>query len=184
MTIGLNVIQGLVTEAQMLKGKIAAPGNQQTVTIGGETKVFVSVKLGATVWQNGTLLILDGGGLNVAVTASGAPALDQNPRVGVLVFASATSTQTLSATGVGWAQIYGQVLARISASVTIPGEALGVGAGPGALLAQVGISASTMMHGITAIGTNTASVVAAGVALLSVFLNYPCFIGPPDTNLA
>lgn len=183
--IGANVTQGLITEAAMLKGKGMTPGSIVTTNIGGDAKVFVSVKLGATTWINGTVLLLDTGtSVAVVVTASGAPIPVYNQRVGVLVFASATATQTLSATGIGWAQIYGSVLARVSASVTLPGTALGLGSAAGRLIQQVGLSASAMMHGISSMATNTASVVASGAGLFQVFLNYPCFIGPTDTNLS
>jgi hypothetical protein len=181
--VGANVYQGLWTKQQYQRGKMMQPGTKMGATINGESKEFIAVKLGATAWVNGTLVLIEGTAtVGAAATCSGAPAIAFNQRVGVLVFSSATATQTLVGTGFGWAQVYGSCLALVTASVTLPGIALGIGAGPGAVLQQVGASASTMMHGITAIATNTASV-AAG-ALLNVFLNYPCFIGPPDTNLA
>ncbi len=178
-----NPYQGIFTKAQFRQGKIATPGTRSTVNVGGSEKQFVAVKLPAGTYINGSVLILDAAGvMGAAVTASGAPIAAINQRVGVLVFNSATATQTLGGTCFAWAQVYGDVLARVSASVTLPGIALGMGAGAGALIQQAGSSVSAMMHGITAITTNTASTTAE--LLLSVFLNYPCFIGPPDTNLA
>lgn len=184
--IGAYLYQGLFEKAAWRRGKGVTPGNKATITIDGVAKEFVAVKLAAGTWVNGTVLLIDGvaGALHAATTASGAPAIGFNQRVGVLVLASATSTQTAAGTAFAWAQIYGPVLARVSASVTLPGIALGLGTAAGRLIQQVGASASTMMHGITAVATNTASVVASGAGLFQVMLNYPCFIGPPDTNLS
>lgn len=178
--IGMNPYGGLVTKTQYLRGKGSVPGTRGATTVNGHTKEFVAVKLASGTWINGTVVLIEGtANVGAAVTASGAPAISINQRVGILVFNSATATQTVGATAFGWAQIAGQCLALVSVSVTAPGIALGMGAGAGALIAQVGASASTMMHGITAIATQTNTS-----GLLSVMLNYPCFIGPPDTNLA
>jgi hypothetical protein len=186
-SIGVNAYNGLFTETEMLRGKVPAPGTRQRVTINGDTKEFVAVKLASGVWINGTVINLDNGGtVGAAVTASGTPAAAIHQRVGVLVFASATSTLTMAATAVGWAQIYGQVKARTSAAIgTLLGQ-LGMGAGAGALIAAVvQASASAALTGITALATVSATAQSAnGVNLLSVFLTYPRYSGLPDANLA
>jgi hypothetical protein len=188
--IGANPYQGLFTTEQFQRGKpgTASPGTRAAVTdpSTGQTKEFVSVKLGAATWISGTLIVLDGlsasGVGAVSVTATGAPAAAINARAGVLVFGSATATQTMAGTAYGWAQIYGEALAWVSASVTTPGQALAAGANGQLLAAVVQVSASAQTNGITAIVTNTASTTAA--LLINVFLNYPAFSGPPDANLS
>lgn len=185
--IGANPYQGLKETSEFLKGKAVNPGMRAAITASdGQTKEFVSVKLGSGTWISGTMIVVDGlsasGVGAVAVTATGAPAATINARAGILVFGSATATQTLSGTGYGWAQIYGSALAWVSASVTTPGQALAAGANGQLLAAVAQVSASAQTNGITAITTNTASTTAA--LLISVFLNYPAFSGPPDANLA
>lgn len=186
--VGMKPYGGLVDKATWKKGKggVAAPGTRHVTMQNGESREFVAVKLNAATWINGTAVILDGlsaSGVGAAVaTASGLPAAAINARVGLLVFASATATNTLSATGYGWVQIYGQSMAWVSASVTIPGNQLAIGASGQLIAAVAQTSASAGMNGITSIGTNTASTTAA--IMLAVFLNYPHFSGYPDANLA
>lgn len=189
-TIGQNPAGGLVEKADWLKGKggVGNPGERRMVTDAsdGQAKEFVAVKLSAATWINGKAIILDGlnasGVGSVVATASGLPGATINARVGLLVFASATATQTLTGTGFGWAQIYGEALAIVSASVTLPGQQLAIGASGDLIAAVAQVSASNQLNGISAIATNTASTTAA--LMLSVFLSYPAFAGLPDANLA
>jgi len=183
--IGMNPFQGLYTEAERQQGKGATPGTRASIVgPNGESKEFVAVKLGAATWINGVAVIIDGvgtGGVGSAVaTASGLPAATMHQRLGILVFSSATATQTMAGTAFGWAQIYGQALAWVSASVTLPGQQLAVCVVI-ATMPLVWFEAETCATGIVAITTQTASTTAN---LQNVFLMYPHFAGLPDANLA
>jgi hypothetical protein len=183
--IGANPYQGLFTKTQYLRGKGARPGTRASVVgSNGETKEFVAIKLSAATWVNGIAVIVDGpGAVGTAVaTASGLPAAAINARLGILVFGSATATQTMAGTAFGWAQIYGTVLAWLSASVTVAGQQLAVGASGQLIPAVVQVSASGQVMGITAIATISASTPTNQMA--AVFLTYPHFAGLPDANLA
>ena len=184
--IGMNPFQGLYTEAERQQGKGATPGTRASIVgPNGESKEFVAVKLGAATWINGVAVIIDGvgtGGVGSAVaTASGLPAATMHQRLGILVFSSATATQTMAGTAFGWAQIYGQALAWVSASVTLPGQQLAIGASGQLIAAVAQVSDSNQTNGIVAITTQTASTTAN---LQNVFLMYPHFAGLPDANLA
>ncbi len=76
-----------------------------------------------------------------------------NARVGILTFSSATATQTMAGTAFGWAQIYGTALAWCSASISVAGQQLGIGAS-GQLIPQAVASASAMLLGVTATELN------------------------------
>jgi hypothetical protein len=183
--IGANPYGGLFTKSQFLKGKGCAPGTRASVTsdTDGSTKEFVAIKLSAATWINGTAIIIDGAAApgSVVTTVSGNPAAAQQTRVGILVFASATATQTMAGTAFGWAQIYGECKAFVSASVSTPGTQLGAGAAGHLIVAVAQVSASGQLQGIT---YATATGPGAPPALGKVFLNYPCFSGLPDANLA
>lgn len=182
--IGANPFGGLKHKADYLRGVggIFTPG-QRVAVVGsnGQTNEFVAVKLGAATWLNGTCVIIDGAAApgSVVTTASGLPAAAQHARLGILTFASATLTNTLSTTGFGWAQIYGEAVAFVSASVSTPGLQLAPGASGQLIAAVAQVSASAQVVGI-ALATATA---AAG-GLTKVFLTYPRFAGLPDANLA
>lgn len=182
--IGANPYGGLVTKAQFLAGKGMNVGARcATVDAVGQTKEFVAVKLSAATWLNGTAIIIDGaGGLGTAVTTLSAnPAAALQSRIGILVFSSATATQTMAGTAFGWAQIYGEALAFVSASVSTPGTQLGAGGAGQLIVAVAQVSASNAVIGIT-YATNTGP--GAPPALAKVFLQYPRFAGLPDANLA
>lgn len=185
--IGANPYQGLYTKAQFKQGKIATPGTRASVVgSDGQTKEFVSVKLSAATWVNGIAVIVDGlsaSGVGAAVaTASGLPVNTLNARLGVLVFGSATATQTMAGTAFGWAQIYGTVLAWCSGSVSAPGIQLAVGANGQLIPAVAQVSASNQVVGITAIATISSSTPTN--SMIAVMLTYPHFAGFPDANLA
>lgn len=181
--IGGAPYQGLWTKAQVAQGKGMRAGTRLSTTdpVSGATKEFISVKLGAATWLNGTALIIDGGAApgSVVTTASGAPAASQHARLGILAFASATSTQTAAGTVFGWAQIYGEALAFISASVSTPGLQLAIGASGQLIAATAQASASAQT-----IGIYLATATAAAGGLSKVVLMYPHFSGLPDANLA
>jgi hypothetical protein len=182
--IGANPYGGLFTKAQFQKGKGHNPGTRASVVgSDGQTKEFVAIKLGAATWINGTAIIIDGAAApgSVVTTVSGNPAAAQQTRVGILVFGSATATQTLAGTAFGWAQIYGECLAFVSASVSTPGLQLGAGASGHLIAAVAQVSASGQLQGIT---YATATGPGAPPALAKVFLQYPRFSGLPDANLA
>lgn len=170
--VGMNPFQGLYTKAERNQGKGAAPGILAAfVASDGQTKEFIAVKLSAATWLNGVAVIIDGGAApgSVVTTASGNPAPTQAARVGILCFASATATQTMAGTAFGWAQIYGEALAFVSASVSTPGLALGIGAS-GQLIALATASASAVL-----IGVALATATAAAGGLTKVLLTYPRF---------
>lgn len=180
--IGANPYQGLFTKADRLRGKGMAPGVRAAVVgVSGQTNEFVAVKLGAATWLNGVAVIVDGGAApgSVVTTASGAPAAAQAARLGILCFASVTATQTLVGTGFGWAQIYGEAVAFVSASASTPGLQLAIGASGQLIAAVVVGSLSSSTQGIT-----LATATAAAGGLTKVFLQYPRFGGLPDGNLA
>lgn len=186
--IGANPYSGrLVETVDYQRGKGFKPGTRAVLNdpATGESKEFVAVKLNAATWINGVAVILDGlstSGVGSAVaTASGLPAATINARLGILTFSSATATHTTSTTAYGWAQIYGTSQAWVSASVTIPGQQLAIGASGQLIAAVAQVSASGQVNGMTCIGTQTASTTAN---LRGVFLNYPVFNGLPDANLA
>lgn len=182
--IGANPYGGLFTKAQFLKGKIATPGTRASVVgSDGSTKEFVAIKLSAATWISGTAIIIDGTGApgSAVATVSGNPAAAIQSRVGILCFATATGTQTMAGTAFGWAQIYGEALAFVSASVSTPGLQLGAGASGHLIAAVAQVSASGQLQGIT---YATASGPGAPPALGKVFLQYPRFSGLPDANLA
>ncbi len=184
--IGANPYQGLFTKAQRNQGKGATPGTRASLVAStGETKEFVAVKLSAATWVNGIAVIVDG--LTAAVgaavaTASGLPADTLNSRLGVLVFGSATATQTMAGTAFGWAQIYGTVLAWCSGTITVGGQMLAVGASGQLIPAIRQVSGSNQVLGMTAVGTLSASTPTN--SMIAVFLAYPHFAGMPDANLA
>jgi hypothetical protein len=170
--VGMRPNQGLFTKADFLQGKAAAPGTRAAVPgANGQTNEFVAIKLAAATWLNGVAVIIDGGAApgSAVTTASGNPANVQGARVGILCFASVTATQTLVGTGFGWAQIYGEAVAFVSASVSTPGAALGIGAS-GQLVALASLSASAVLMGVT-----LATATAAAGGLTKVFLTYPHF---------
>jgi hypothetical protein len=182
--IGANPYGGLKETAEFLKGKAVNPGVRASVIDpDGSTKEFVSIKLGAATWINGTAIIIDGAAApgSVVTTVSGNPAAAQQTRVGILCFASATATQTMLTTAYGWAQIYGEAKAFVSASVSTPGLQLGAGAGGHLIAAVVQVSASGQLQGIT---YATATGPGAPPALAKVFLQYPRFSGLADANLS
>jgi hypothetical protein len=182
--IGANPYGGLYTKQQFQRGKGAKPGTRASVVgADGQTKEFVAIKLSAATWLNGTAIIIDGTGApgSVVSTVSGNPAAAIQSRVGILCFASAVATQTMAGTAFGWAQIYGEALAFVSASVSTPGLQLGAGAAGHLIAAVVQVSASGQLQGIT---YATASGPGAPPALGKVFLQYPRFSGLPDANLA
>jgi hypothetical protein len=171
--IGARPYQGLFTEAEAARGKIPPPGTRASVIVNGDPKEFVVVKMAAATLVNGSILALaaDITGLSVLSTAP-VKTLPAGGRMGVLVIASATATITAAATVLAWAQIYGQCLARCSATgVDTVGMILCPSAVPGSLHLQVAGTASHVAQGITAIATS-----AGAVLLLNVMLNYPMFI--------
>lgn len=178
--IGMRPGQGIFTKTEMKRGKIPQVGTRGANAVNGDVREYVVVQLGATVWQNGTVLQIDGGGtLGVATTASGNPTVASHGRLGVLVIGTATTTITAVGTSYAWAQIYGQVKALASASVTAAGIQLGLGTGPGALIQSVAqVSASAAAVGFVSMGTQTTA------GLLDVLLQYPRWSGFPDANLA
>lgn len=170
--IGATTHGGLFTKAQQRQGKCPNPGTRAaTIAPDGSTREFISIKLSAATWLNGTAVIIDGGAApgSPVTTVSGNPAPTQGGRVGILCFASATATQTMAGTAFGWAQIYGEALAFVSASVSTPGLALGAGAS-GQLIAFATTSASAVLDGIT-----LATATAAAGGLTKVMLQYPKF---------
>jgi hypothetical protein len=180
--IGAQPYQALVTKAQFRQGKGCNPGTRASVVgPNGQTNEFVAVKLGAATWLNGVAVIIDGGAApgSVVTTASGAPAASQHARIGILCFASATATQTMAGTAYGWAQIYGEAIAFVSASVSTPGLQLAIGASGQLIAAVAQASASAATWGIT-----LATATAAAGGLTKVFLTYPHFSGLPDANLS
>ncbi len=185
--VGMNPYQGLYTKAERNQGKGATPGTRASIVAPtGETKEFVAVKLSAATWISGIAIIVDGlsasGVGAAAATASGSPAAAINARLGILVFGSATATQTMAGTAFGWAQIYGSVRAWVSASVSNVGNQLAIGASGQLILAVSTASDSAQTIGISwAQATNTAS---STTGLYTVMLMYPHFSGLPDTNLA
>lgn len=182
MSIGCNPFGGIFSEADAKRGKIASPGARASTCVNGDTREYVAVKLASGTIVNGTLLTLDSttGAPGVAVTASGNPAPQYNARVGVLCFASATATQTIAATGVAWAQVWGVAKALVSATASAVGLALAAKANGHLAQLSVGLSASAMLEGISCLTTQSGTA----VTLIAVMLNYPAFSGPPDTNLA
>lgn len=185
--IGANPYAGLWTKSQFLRGKGFKVGTRASITDpNGQTKEFVAVKLAAATWINGIAVIIDGvasTGVGTAVaTASGLPAAAINTRLGILTFGSATATQTMAGTAFGWAQIYGQALAWLSASISVAGMQLAIGASGDLIPAVVQVSASGQVVGISAITTISASTPTR--TLGSVMLTYPHFSGLPDANLA
>ncbi len=182
--IGANPYGGLFTKRQFQQGKGATPGVIAAVVgADGATKEFVAIKLSAATWINGTAIIIDGAAApgSAVTTVSGNPAAAIQSRVGILVFASATATQTMAGTAFGWAQIYGEALAFVSASVSTPGTQLGAGASGNLIVAVAQVSASGQLQGIT---YATATGPGAPPSLAKVFLQYPRFSGLPDANLA
>lgn len=180
--IGATPYGGLVTKAQFRQGKGMTPGVRAAVVdVNGRTSEFVAIKLGAATWLNGVAVIIDGGAApgSVVTTASGLPAASQAARIGILCFASATATQTMAGTAYGWAQIYGEALAFVSASVSTPGLQLAIGAAGQLIAAVAQTSASAQTNGIV-----LATATAAGGGLTKVFLTYPRFSGFPDANLS
>lgn len=180
--IGASIYQGLFTKAQFKQGKGSTPGVRAAVIdANGRTNEFVAIKLSAATWLNGTAVIVDGGAApgSVVTTASGAPASSQAARLGILCFASATATQTMAGTAFGWAQIYGEAVAFVSASVSTPGLQLAIGASGQLIAAVAQTSASAQTIGIV-----LATATAAAGGLTKVFLMYPHFSGFPDANLA
>lgn len=181
--IGMRPYAGLFTKQQFQRGAIPNPGTRGSVTDPntGATKEFISVKLGAATWLNGIAVILDGGAApgSAVTTASGAPASSRQDRLGILAFASATATQTMAGTAYGWAQIYGEVAAYVSASVSSPGIQLAIGASGQLIAAVAQTSASAQTLGIS-----LATATAAAGGLSKVFLTYPRFSGFPDANLS
>jgi hypothetical protein len=180
MAIGMNPYQGLVSKQDFKRGKGMNPGTRGSVNIGGDHKDFVAVKIASGTWVNGIIMQIDSAGvIGTAITAPTAPPATTNMRLGILVFASATSTQTVAGTSYGFVQIYGQALAQVSTTVSLFGAQLVLGADPGQLINAAGVaSTEAQLKGITAIGTQSVS------GLMSVFLNYPAFSGVPDSNLA
>lgn len=173
--IGGNFYGGrssIFTKAEMLKGKIPPPGTRRAVVVNGQTKEFVSVKLGAATLVNGSVINLPTDVTGTAVLSTAPPkASTEFPRMGVLVIASATATVTMSSTAFAWAQIFGQCMVRASSTgVDSVGMQLTPGAVPGVALLQVEGTASLMARGIWAVGTG------AAVGLLSVMLNYPHYV--------
>jgi hypothetical protein len=180
--IGANPYGGLFTKAQFKQGKGHNVGTRASIVgSDGQTKEYVAIKLGAATWLNGTAIIIDGAAApgSVVTTASGLPAAAQHARVGILCFASATATQTMAGTAYGWAQIYGEAVAFVSASVSTPGLQLAIGASGQLIAAVAQASASAQLTGIS-----LATATAAAGGLTKVFLQYPRFSGLPDANLA
>jgi hypothetical protein len=180
--IGANPYGGLFTKAQFKQGKGANPGTRaQVVGANGQTNEFVAIKLAAATWLNGVAVIIDGAAApgSAVTTASGLPAAAQHARLGILCFASATATQTMAGTAYGWAQIYGEALAFVSASVSTPGLQLAIGASGQLIAAVAQVSASAQ-----AVGIALATATAAAGGLTKVFLTYPQFSGLPDANLS
>jgi hypothetical protein len=185
--IGANPYNGLFTKRQFQQGKLGANlGQRSSVVVNGETREFVAIKLGAATWVNGIAVIVDGlsaSGVGAAVvTASGEPAATINARLGILVFASATATQTMAGTAFGFAQIYGTAMAWVSASVSAAGIQLAIGASGQLIPAVAQVSASNQTVGITAIATISSSTPTT--SLVAVMLTYPHFAGFPDANLS
>ena len=180
ISIGMNPYQGLISEADFKRGKGMTPGNRGSVCVNGDLKEFVAVKLNASAtWVNGTIMQIDANGVGAAAIVATNPAATLNPRLGILVFGSATATQTTVATVYGFVQIYGPVLARVSTTVSLVGVQLVLGAGSGVLINGAGVaSTESQLQGITAVGTQSVT------GLLNVFLNYPRLSGVPDVNLA
>ena len=180
--VGMNPYGGLWTKTQFQRGKGAKVGTRGSIVgSDGQTKEFVAVKLSAATWINGTAIIIDGGAApgSVVTTASGLPAAAQHARIGILCFASASATQTMAGTAFGWAQIYGEAKAYVSASVSTPGLQLAPGASGQLIAAVAQVSASAQVTGIT-----LATATAAAGGLTKVFLQYPRFSGLPDANLS
>src|SRR5262245_42846891 len=138
--VGQSIYQGLFTEAEMLRGKVPSPGHKVQVTVGTETKEFVCVKIASGNHQSGTIVRVDASGLAFAAVCETNPPATINGRLGILVFSSATLTQTMGATAYGYAQIYGQCLARVSTTVSLAGAQLVLGADPGQLINAAGVS--------------------------------------------
>lgn len=181
MSIGANPFAGIFTKAQFKQGKIPTPGTRSNVNVNGDTREFVAIKIASGTIVNGTLMQLDSAGaVGTAVTASGNPGPLINNRVGILTFASVTATQTIAGTGYAWAQIWGMAKALVSATCSAPGLSLAAKANGHLAQLSVGISASAMLEGITAMATQSGTA----LTLISVMLNYPSFSGPPDANLA
>ena len=185
--VGMNPYQGLYTKAERNQGKGAAPGTRASIVAPtGESKEFVAIKLSAATWVNGVAVIVDGlastGVGSPVVTASGEPVNTINARLGIVTFASATATQTMAGTAFGWAQIYGTALAWVSASISVAGMQLAIGANGQLIPAVAQVSASNQTVGITAIATISSSTPTT--SLVAVMLTYPHFAGFPDANLA
>ena len=178
--VGMNPYSGaLFSEAEFKRGKGMVPGTRGATVLNGDTKEYVAIKLAAATWINGQILQIDASGVGFAAVCATAPAATVNQRLGILVFASATATQTTLATTFGFAQIYGQCLAIVSTTVSLVGAQLVLGADPGQLINGATVaSTESQVDGITAVATQSAT------GLLNVFLNYPRLRGLPDTNLA
>lgn len=170
--IGANPYAGVFTEDQFLSGKIPSPGTRAAITTSEGTKEFIVVKFNASATHiSGSLITIDGDNVATLGTAGG-PALTVGGRAGVLVFASATATQTVSGTAFAWAQVYGKSKVRAATISSAIGTLLQLGADGVAVVGAAG-SASAQLDGITTM----ASQAAAG--LLSVLLQYPKFQGIP-----
>src|SRR5690606_37293639 len=109
-------------------------------------------------WINGTVVKIDasgGGGASAAFVT--APSSLQNGRLGVLVFASATLTQTMAGTAFGFAQVYGEAQARVQGTMSVPGVAMILASVAGQLIAATGQlgTGQADVKGITAIGTGS-----------------------------
>ena len=171
--IGANIYnRSIFTKTEMLRGKIPSAGTRHAVNINGQTKEFVSVKLGAATWVNGSVITIPTDVTGTSATAS-VPVKTEpvGGRLGILVIASATATVTMSSTAFAWAQIFGQCMARASSTgVDSVGMLLCPGGALGSLHLQVVGPASQHLNGITAVATG------AAVGLLSVMLNYPAFV--------
>jgi hypothetical protein len=171
--IGMN-LSGIFTKADMKRGKIAGPGRvfSDVDPSTGLSREFISVQLaGGQTLLNGMAFTIDANG--VATLGTTGPSLLFGGRVGILRFASATSTATTVGTSFAWAQIYGKGLALVTASVTAVGGYLNMGADGRMIGVIAAASASSMCDGITAAATQAAS------GLLAVLLQYPKFQGYP-----
>ncbi len=142
----------------------------------------MAVKLAAATWINGTVVQIDtASGAAFAAAVGSAPSSLSNSRLGVLAFASASATQTVNGTVIGFAQVYGQAPARVQvATMSVPGIAMILASLPGQLRpAAAGLaSAQADIEGITAVGTGSVN------GLYNVFLNFPRLTGPFDLNVA
>jgi len=178
--IGNDAYLGLFTKTENNQGRGRKPGQRSHVHRNGDSKEFVAVKVAAGTWINGTVVLIDGpSGAAFAAVVGTAPAMLSNGRCGILVLASATSTQTVAGTSFGWAQVYGQCMARVSTTVSLVGVQLVLAADPGELISGATVaSTETQLDGITAVGTQSVT------GLLNVFLSYPRLRGTSDTNLA